>query len=88
MESMARGWESKGIEEQQAEAREARFSSNRKVRTPEEIAKQQAIDAFRLCRSRILQQLETTQNPAYRKTLEAALSDLDRKLSSQNGSKV
>jgi hypothetical protein len=46
------------------------------------------VDALRLSRSRIVQQLETAQNPAYRKTLEAALADLEQKLSSQNGRKV
>ncbi|HEX4486377.1 MAG TPA: hypothetical protein VH088_08940 [Terriglobales bacterium] len=85
---MARGWESKGIEEQQAEARDVRSDSNRKTLTPEEITKKQTIDALRLSRSRIVQQLETAQNPAYRKTLEAALADLNQKLSSQNDSQV
>jgi hypothetical protein len=88
IESMARGWESKGIEEQQAEARESRSPSNRKRRTPEEIVKHQASDALKLSRSRIVQQLETAQNPAYRKTLEAALAELDRKLSSQKDLEV
>jgi hypothetical protein len=85
---MARGWESKGVEDQQAEARERRSFSSKKPRSAEEIAEQRRVDALRLSRSRIVQQLETAQNPAYRKTLEAALADLEQKLSSQNGRRV
>jgi hypothetical protein len=85
---MARGWESKGIEEQQAEARASLSSPNRKPRTSEQIAKQHQQDALHLSRSWIVQQLEVAQNPTYRKTLEAALADLDRQLASQSGSMV
>jgi hypothetical protein len=85
---MARGWESKSVEEQQAEARSTSSSSRQKPRTPEEIVKQRQNDALRLSRSRMVQQLESAANPNYRKTLEAALADLDRRLAAQNDSKV
>jgi hypothetical protein len=85
---MARGWESKSIEDQQSEVRDAKSAVNRKARSPEEIGQQKIIDTLRLSRSRIVQQLAATQNPTYRKTLEAALADLDQKLSAQNGPKV
>lgn len=85
---MARGWESKGVEEQQAEARANVSSLNQKPRTPEQIAKQHQQDTLRLARSRIVQQLEAVQNPNYRKTLEAALAALDRQLAAQNNSMV
>jgi len=85
---MARGWESKGIEDQQAEARERHSSSLKKLCSPQDIAEQKRLDDLKLSRSRILQQLEATQNPNYRKSLEAALADLDHRLSSQNDSKV
>jgi hypothetical protein len=85
---MARGWESKSVEEQQAEARTTSPSPTRKPRTSEEIAKQRQEDALRLSRSRIVQQLEAAQNPNYRESLEAALADLDRQLASRKDSKV
>jgi hypothetical protein len=85
---MARGWESKSVEEQQAGARANSFSPSRKARTPEEIARQKRNDALRLSRSRIVQQLESAENPNYRKTLEAALADLDRQLACPINSEV
>jgi hypothetical protein len=84
---MARGWESKGVEEQQAEARAA-FPSRKLPRTPEEIAEQKQLDALRLSRSRIVEQLHAARNPNYRQALEAALADLDRRLAPPIDSKV
>jgi hypothetical protein len=84
---MARGWESKGVEEQQAEATAGRAASRRK-QTPEEIAIQRRVDALKLSRSRILEQLAATQNAAYRKSLEAALIDLDTQIARLNGPSV
>jgi hypothetical protein len=85
---MARGWESKGVEDQQAEALERRSSASKRMLSAPEIAEQSARDALRLSRSRVIQQLETARNPAYRQTLEAALAELDHKLSSQNGQEL
>ena len=84
---MARGWESKSVEEQQSEARAA-APAGRRLRTPEEVASEEKRYALKLSRSRVVQQLESTQNPSYRRMLEAALADLDRQLSSQNDSKA
>lgn len=84
---MARGWESKGVEEQQAEARST-FPSRKSPRTPEEIAEQKQLDALQLSRSRIVEQLRAAQNPNYRHALEAALADLDRRLAPPIDSKV
>jgi hypothetical protein len=83
---MARGWESKSVEEQQSAAQASR--PGRRPRTPEEVARDEKSYALKLSRSRVAQQLESAQNPNYRQMLEAALADLDRQLSSQNGSKA
>lgn len=85
---MARGWESKGVEEQQAEARASGASSRKSALTPQQIEQQKRQVALRLSRSRILQQMETAQNPVYRQTLEAALEALDRQLAAFNGPEV
>lgn len=76
--SMARGWESKSVEQQQEQA----TSSQRhgKLLTPEQIADQQKRKGLELSRQRILQQLEVASNPQHRSMLEAALSDLDTQL--------
>ena len=76
---MARGWESKAVEEQQAEA--STTTSDPRVRlTPEQVAKRTQQQGLLLSRKRVLQQLQAAQNPFHRKMLEAALGDLDAQL--------
>src|SRR5437660_8978895 len=76
---MARGWESKAVEDQQAAA--AATSDPTKVRlAPEEVAKQKQQQGLLLSRKRVLHQLQTAQNPIHRKMLEAALGELDTQL--------
>jgi hypothetical protein len=76
---MARGWESKAVEEQQAEA--AGTVDPTRVRLDrEQVAKQKRQQGLILSRKRVLQQLQAAQNPNHRKTLEAALADLDAQL--------
>jgi hypothetical protein len=73
---MARGWESKAVEEQQAEARTK--SDPTKVRLdPGQVAKQKEQQGLLLSRQRVLQQLQTAQNPFHRKMLEGALNHLE-----------
>lgn len=80
---MARGWESKGIEEQQAEARTS-STSNKRPRSAEDATKERQRDGLRLQRKRILQQIEAAQNDRYRATLQAALQDIDAQLAALN----
>ena len=76
---MARGWESKSVEEQQALAAEAKKSTHPKL-TAEQAAREREKQSFELSRQRVLQQLQSACNPSRRQMLEAALADLDRKL--------
>lgn len=76
---MARGWESKSVEAQQAEAGE-KTKTDRKRLTPEAAARHRERENLRLSRQRVLQQLEATQSALLRKSLEAALAELDEKL--------
>jgi hypothetical protein len=78
---MARGWESKSVEEQQAESAVARDPSRPRLTTGQ-WARQEREQGLQLARAHITQQLERTQNPRYRKLLENALADLDAKLAS------
>jgi hypothetical protein len=76
---MARGWESKSVEEQQAEA----ASSSQKPQTrltPEQLANRRKKEGLALSRRRVLDQLEQAQSPNHRKMLQAALADLDAQL--------
>jgi hypothetical protein len=76
---MARGWESKSIEAQQAEAAETPAQNRVRMR-PDEAARCRERENLRLSRQRVLQQLAAQPEPRYRKLLEDALADLDAKL--------
>ncbi len=75
---MARGWESKSVEEQQSAA-DAQLQSKQRL-TPEQAARKQREETIHLSRRLILQQLQSAQNPRHRQMLENALADLDSRL--------
>jgi len=77
---MARGWESKSVEAQQAEAEDKSTTGHKKL-SPEQAALARKKEGLRLARQRVLQQLEKIQDPRHRKQLENALAELDGKLS-------
>jgi hypothetical protein len=76
---VARGWESKSVEAQQDEARD-KSAKPRRTMSADEAARSREIESLRLSRQRVLQQMEASQNPTYRKLLENALADLEKKL--------
>ena len=76
---MARGWESKSVESQQADAMEASASHKRQL-TPGEKAAAYRREGLQLSRKRILEQLQTVQNPRHKQMLEAALAELNSQL--------
>jgi hypothetical protein len=77
--SMARGWESKSVEQQQDEAVSDR--GQRKVQlSAEQIKEERRREALGLSRKRILQQMEVATNPRHREMLQAALAELERQL--------
>ena len=76
---MAKGWESKSVEEQQAEFASARLGL-KPVLTPAQIERVQHEQGLKLARKRILTQLEGSHNSNYTKVLQDALADLDAKI--------
>ncbi|MBZ5572806.1 MAG: hypothetical protein LAO09_13125 [Acidobacteriia bacterium] len=76
---MARGWESKSVEEQQAEAATLRDRTKPRL-TPVQAARQRQKEGLVLSRKHLLQQLEAAQNPRHRELLQAALADLAAQL--------
>ncbi len=76
---MARGWESKSVEEQQAAAIVS--TELKQQLTPEQLARKRKLEALQLSRSRVLQQLRSAQNPIHRQMLEKALAELDLRMS-------
>ena len=76
---MSRGWESKSVEEQQAEATRPKGEAKPHL-TPDQAARKREKDSLLLSRKGVLQQIQSTRNPRHKQMLEAALADLDAKL--------
>ena len=77
MGRMARGWESKSIEEQQGSATETR-PANAATPRQEEQERQRRLQGLQMQRARILS--ERTSSPHRRSALELALADVEREL--------
>jgi hypothetical protein len=78
---MARGWESKSVEQQQEERSQER-TTVRAPLSPAEQERNRRRDGLRLSRERLAQQLRTAAKPGHRQMLEQAIAELDRQLSS------
>lgn len=77
MNGMARGWESKNVEEQTETAGERQPSVAAKAQQDEQ-ARQRRLQGLQMQRERILE--ERTSNPHRRSALEVALADIEREL--------
>jgi hypothetical protein len=80
---MARGWESKSVEQQQEEMLE-RQKTNRAPVPPSPEAQQRIRkrQGLQLSRQRLTQQLQAASNPRHRQMLEQAIGDVDSQLAS------
>jgi hypothetical protein len=76
---MARGWESKSVEAQQAEAAEGRSEPKPRL-TPLEADQLRRLQGLELSRQSVLRRLEAVQNPRQRDMLRNALAELDRQI--------
>jgi len=76
---VARGWESKSVEAQQAEASE-KPGIRPPPMTPAEAARHREGEGLRLSRRRIVQDLSGQQDSRHRTMLEQALADLEQKI--------
>ena len=85
---MARGWDSKSIESQIESAAADKSAENKEPRSPAEIEKLREWEGLMLSRTRVLNQMESCQNPRYRLILDKALSDLELKLAKVNLSRA
>ena len=78
---MARGWESKSVEQQQEEM-SAQRKTARAPLSPAEQQRNRKRESLLLSRRRLAQQLQAAGNPRYRQMLEQAIAELDSQLSS------
>jgi hypothetical protein len=79
---MARGWESKSVENQMSVYEENSGPQSTRDKALSESARKRDLQALELQRERILS--EKTSSPHRRAALQAALSDIEAKLTSLN----
>jgi hypothetical protein len=78
---MARGWESKAVEDQIEAAKErARKRAPLDELSPEERERRERLESLRLSRARVLDQLETATRAAHRTMLQRTLSALEAEM--------
>ena len=77
---MARGWESKSVEEQQAEMAAPSKSAGPRLSPAQQKLNRQR-EGLLLARKRLVDQLESATRPAHRQMLERAVAEIDRQLS-------
>lgn len=77
---MARGWESKDVESQVEDRKIVADHSEKAKKTAEDMQKEMERKGLVLSRTRIVNDLETATHPNHRKSLEAALEHLDKKI--------
>ncbi len=78
---MARGWESKSVEDQIESAAAGKHVTTREPElTAAEIQVLRAKENLELSRTRVTRELAASANPRYRELLSKALADLDARL--------
>jgi len=77
---MARGWESKSVEDQVAAAEAAREARAKPHLTDQQRAQETERQSLLLSRAQVTDRLKRATNPRYRAQLESALKDLDARL--------
>ena len=81
---MARGWESKDVESQVQDRKTVADNKGQGQKTAEQVKREQEKRDLALSRTRILNSLESATHPNHRKSLEAALAHLDKKIAELN----
>ena len=80
---MARGWESKSVEDQIAEAEERKRATAAPKLSATEMADRERSANLQLARSRLREQLSRARSEAHKQMLERALADIEAQLSDQ-----
>ncbi len=78
---MAKGWESKSVEEQQSLASQTPLTDEDRLRlSRENVEKARALQALNMSRTRVIQQLERSTNERYRQILQQELAFLEAEI--------
>ncbi len=78
---MAKGWESKAVEEQQSLASQTPLTDEDRQRLSKQHAeKMRSLQALNMSRTRVLQQVERCSNERYREMLQKELAFLEAEI--------
>ena len=77
---MARGFESKSVEQQQQDAEERRSAAKRVKLSAEQVAADRQREGLLLQRTRMLREIESATSPRHRNTLQGGLKYLEDQL--------
>jgi hypothetical protein len=77
---MARGWESKSVEDQISDAEAEKALRSKPFLSPAEHEQETRKQSLLLSRSQILSRIKLARNPRYRAQLEAALEHVEKQL--------
>jgi len=82
---MAKGWESKAVEDQIQDSQKTDNENPRKQFTAEQMETHRRKEVLLLSRARVEKDLNASQNPRYRDQLSQALSHIDAELTKLDG---
>ncbi|HKE02476.1 MAG TPA: hypothetical protein VKE91_00350 [Blastocatellia bacterium] len=77
---MARGWESKSVEDQMEEARRSQGETERQTQAPEERERQRKVESLKLERSRLTEQLERARSETYQRMIQRSLDAIEAEI--------
>ena len=79
---MARGWESKSVEDQIEEARRSQGVSEGRVQSPEAKERERKIESLKLERSRLTEQLNRARSETYQRMIRQSLEAIEEEIAS------
>jgi len=81
---MARGWESKSVDDQIEAASSDRLNEKKRTKDPESPETRRRRESLLLARRRVVDQLQNATDARYKEMMDRALADLDRLIAQEN----
>ena len=78
---MARGWESKSVEDQIAASEDRKAAAATRVRTADEVERESRKQGLLLSRTKIVRDIENARDERHRASLKQALDYIDAQIS-------
>ena len=78
---MARGWESKSVEDQIAASEDRKAAASKRARTADEVARESRKQGLLLSRTKIMRDIENARDARHRAALQQALDYIDAQIS-------